>query len=96
MKRRNAFVLILCLVALLALVGSAFAGASDDYTIPWSVIGGGGGRSTSSGYVLEGTVGQAVVGLSEDGSYQLGGGFWYGIYRVYRIYLPFIAKMISL
>jgi len=92
MKRRNAFVLILCLVALLALVGNAFA--AGDYAIPWHVVAGGGGRSASSGYVLEGTVGQGVVGFSEDASYQLSGGFWY--YQIYRVYLPFILKVVSL
>lgn len=95
MKRGRAFVLVLCIVALLALVGSAFANAPEGYDLSWKVIGGGGGRATSAEYALEGTIGQAAIGPASGGNYQLGGGFWYGLGEIYRVYLPLVLKLFT-
>lgn len=41
-----------------------------------SVFGSGGGKMTSSSYILNGTVGQPLIGLSNDNSVQAEAGFW--------------------
>jgi hypothetical protein len=54
--------------------------SAQPYTIDWSTIAGGGGRSVGGGYVLEGTIGQANAGpVLRGGSYELQGGFWPGL-----------------
>ena len=97
MKRSNLFVVALVLVAFLALVGNAFAvsPANGTYDLSWNVIAGGGGRSASGSYVLEGTVGQPVVGAAQSGGYELGAGFWYGIPPVWKVSIPFAARMLT-
>jgi hypothetical protein len=53
------------------------------------VIGGGGGRSEAGGYVLQGTIGQAIAGKTSQGTYDLCSGFWCGgATSTQSIYLP--------
>jgi hypothetical protein len=53
---------------------------AQTYTIDWSTLDGGGGRSAGGGYVLEGTIGQPDAGPAlRGGTYELQGGFWPGL-----------------
>lgn len=53
---------------------------AQNYTIDWSTLDGGGGRSAGGGYVLEGTIGQPDAGPAlRGGTYELHGGFWPGL-----------------
>ncbi len=46
------------------------------YQIETHVIGGGGGTSSGSDYVISGTLGQPLAGTASGGEYELSGGFW--------------------
>jgi hypothetical protein len=54
--------------------------AAQTYSIEWSTMGGGGGRSVGGNYVIEGTIGQPDAGPTlQGGAYELQGGFWPGL-----------------
>ncbi len=85
--------LLLQAIALLALAGIAFAGGG---CVERSVMAGGGGHAEASIYELDGTIGQAIVGLGPAGSSKLCSGFWCRqavvVYDGYHIYLPLELK----
>ena len=78
------------LVALL-LVSIASAQSSTNYSLSWYALAGGGGRAASTNYAMDGTVGQAAVGLSSSTSYRMLSGYWQN-WPDYRIFLPLILK----
>jgi hypothetical protein len=53
---------------------------------------GGGGNDSSTGVTLDGTLGQAVVGVDTSSPYELSAGFWGGTMVEYSIYIPLILK----
>ncbi len=63
----------------LSLIITSFA-AAQDYDLSWYTIDGGGEMLTTGGaYELGGTVGQPDAGKLSGGSFQLTGGFWFGL-----------------
>ncbi len=50
--------------------------ALGGYELSWSTIDGGGGVSAGGTYIIRGTIGQPDAAYSEDGQYELLGGFW--------------------
>jgi hypothetical protein len=80
----------LIVVALLLVAGTALAGGSGQYISKY-VIGGGGGHSEAGRYVMDATVGQAVVGTFSHAPYELCAGFWCGMGE-YKVYLPVILR----
>ncbi len=64
-------------VLMIILLFASFARAQT-YRIDWYVIGSGGGHSQSSGYQIDATIGQPIVGSSSSASYIIDGGFWAG------------------
>lgn len=87
MRRRAIF---LALLVFLFIASVTFASVLD-YAMPRYVIGAGGGRVAAGSYVLEGTVGQAVVDTVSAGPFSIQSGFWYGL-DVFRLLLPLIAR----
>lgn len=88
---------LLALVALLVLAGSALAGmSSTNYRLDWYVLltGGGGGPTDSTNYAANFTIGQTARGLSSSANYAAGLGYWYGV-GGYKIYLPAVLKNFS-
>ncbi len=82
---------LLILVLLLALAGVAFADSPGQ--ILRSVIGSGGQRVQAGGLVLNGTVGESVVGGPVPvGAMRVASGFWQRIVTATKGYLPFIRK----
>jgi PKD repeat protein len=67
--------LVLVLLGLLCLTGTANAMGSLNFDLSWNVIGGGGGFLSSPSYSMGSTVGQ-IAGLSTSTSYKLQSGFW--------------------
>ncbi len=63
------------LLACLLAAALAF-GALADTRIERHVIAGGGGSSSGTDHVLNGTIGQPVVGASSDSRHAAGAGFW--------------------
>jgi len=84
------------IVALLVLGGLVLAGvaraAAPVVTLQRYVIGGGGGRAEAGGSVLQGTIGQPVVGRVSSGPYELEAGFWAGMGAGQQVYLPVVGK----
>ncbi len=80
----------LIVIALLLLTNTVLAGGGGLY-ISRYVIGGGGGHSVAGHYIMDTTVGQAVVGRSNTISYELCAGFWCGMSE-YKVYLPVIMR----
>jgi len=91
-------VILLGVVALLATAGIALGRSAADHAVEWRVIAGGGGRSTSTGYRVNGTAGQALAGPPpmSSSSYRIGSGFWAGVPGAieieHRIYLPLVLR----
>jgi hypothetical protein len=46
------------------------------YSVDWSTVDGGGGRSTGGVYSVSGTIGQPDAGRMSGGNFTLDGGFW--------------------
>lgn len=60
--------------------GEVQRSSSTNFALDWCVLDAGGGGSTSSaGYAASLTVGQTVVGVTEDATRQAAFGFWYGV-----------------
>ena len=47
-----------------------------DYSLSWSTVDSGGGRSSGDNYTLDGTIGQPDAATSSGGVYTLQGGYW--------------------
>ena len=92
MRKRAIQISIVVLIVLVAAGGVLIVGAAPlALDIGRSVIGGGGGNSSAGAYVLDGTVGQPVVGTVSNSPYNLCAGFWCGM-GVYKVYLPFVLR----
>jgi hypothetical protein len=81
---------ILVVVALLLAAGTVLAGGGGPY-ISRYVIGGGGGHSQAGSFVVDATIGQAVVGTFSAAPYELCAGFWCEM-REYKVYLPVVLR----
>lgn len=83
----------LAIVLICSLLLSRVVLAYVSPTIDWHVIGGGGGPVEAGTYALDGTIGQAVVGLATDTSLEICSGFWCGAAAAgYKIYLPVVLR----
>ena len=95
MNHKTKIILLLSLVSILLLTGTALA--AGDYQINWWTVDGGGGYSQSADgqYALQGTVGQPEAGSATGGGYTLQGGFWQSLeaaIREFLIHLPLIVS----
>jgi hypothetical protein len=89
---RRAWHRLLIICFLLFLAASMVIAAPTAGEIEWSFLGGSGARVTSNGYVLEGTLGQPVVGQASNQSSALCAGFWCGVPQQHTLYLPLIVR----
>ena len=90
-----AFLLLaLCVIASAGAGRAALAQSGGGFDLSWNVVSGGGSPMASSGFQLNGTVGQPEVnaGLMTGGSHQVGPGFWYGTGGEHKIYLPLVLR----
>ena len=71
---------------------AAITGASASYQINWDVSAGGGATMSSLSYTMMSTIGQSVAGEMGNSNYTLQNGFWYGVFRAFKIFLPLIVK----
>jgi hypothetical protein len=83
-------VLLICLV----IAGSALAGSSENYRLDWftPMTSSGGGTASSANYTVSFTVGQSVIGTASSGDYEVCTGFWCGLARAIKVYLPLILN----
>ena len=70
--------IVVALAAILCLLAAGLVWASGTPSIPWWVMGGGGGQVEAGIYSLDATIGQAAVGVNTGGDYELCSGFWCG------------------
>ena len=70
----------------------AAAQTSASYGIRWHVIGGGGQKSVSVHYVVNGTAGQGAASqpYSVSSNYTISGGYWYGDIARFWDYIPLV------
>ncbi len=80
----------LLLLVAFTLAQSVGASADDNFTIKSSVIAGGGGSSTGGALAIDGTIGQAMVGISSAGNFSVAGGFWNTLTQI-----PAVSNSIS-
>lgn len=95
MKTRKPYFVLVGLLVATVLGGGVLAQVSDNYDLSWHVVSGGGGPMASGNYALNGTIGQAAIGLAESNNYELGAGYWYGVViqiGPLEIYLPLTLK----
>jgi hypothetical protein len=90
MKMKTWIVLFVLAVLVTLLVTPVLAGETSE--INWYVIGGGGGPAGSSVYTLNGTIGQPLVGLSNNNNSELCSGFWCLSLQWIKIYMPAILR----
>lgn len=89
-KRTVAFALLVALV-LVVVSGILVQARSDDWTVPWWTVDGGGGISSGAGFSLKGTVGQSDAGpMLQGGGYALKGGYWAA--GGSSLYLPLVRR----
>jgi hypothetical protein len=93
MKRRIVRIGLLSLLAI-ALVVGAVAMTSSNYHLKWFTpgTGGGGGPVASSNYAVNFTVGQTVIGQASSSNYKTDLGYWYGLLRMFRRFLPIVTE----
>jgi hypothetical protein len=75
MKRKYGLILGLLGILVVAVTARALIA----YNMPRSVIGGGGGRSSSASYGLSGVIGQPIVDHTDSANYELQSGFYAGL-----------------
>jgi len=91
--KRLRLVLTGIVLALLLVAVTGIVLASNPPAINWWVIGGGGaGSSSALSVMLNGTLGQPVVGSSAGGDVMLNSGFWYGSPPLAYFYVPVVKK----
>jgi hypothetical protein len=90
MRLRTLLVLLLILAFL---GGLAQAASPTDLELGRRVIGNGGGRVEQNFYTIHSTLGQGVVGTTNQSPYELCAGYWCNLARVqYKIYLPLLTR----
>jgi hypothetical protein len=90
MKTKRLTFLLIVLLCVSLPVGNVTARVLQ--TIDWSVIGGGGGHAESGIYILDGTIGQPVIGVASASPYEVCSGFWCGVSDAGPLYLPLILR----
>jgi len=84
--------ILLLLGALLLLSAALLTAAPTELTIPWYVVGNGGGTSANETYSVSGTMGQNITAVSTSETYSLSSGYWSGSASKNFVYLPTIIK----
>ena len=93
MRRKKLVVAVLILWMTAVLFGTA--GAIDDFNLVSFHTPGGGGVSASEGFILDGSIGQPVIGSASGGDFRIVTGFWEdkGLYEFTGgLYLPLIFE----
>ena len=89
-KYTHGFLMLLVLAVLLSASGVVLA--ANGLEVKRWVVGSGGGRAEGGDYVLDATVGQAVVGSISSSPYELCVGFWCRGVGGYKVYLPLLVR----
>lgn len=91
------YLLVIIVSAAVLSLGMAYAQSGGGYDLSWWTIDGGGGQAAAGNYVLAGSIGQPVAGVSQSGGMVLASGFWVDAGPEStpsgpRIFLPLLRK----
>ena len=96
MNKPLTLALLLALLAGLLLASAALAQTSTTYDLSRHIAGNGGGEMGSTTYLMQGTIGQALVYQTDSDHYALTGGYWHpapgGVGLGCTVYLPLLMK----
>ena len=93
MNKRTILIVLVSLLVVPLVVGFVRAQTSTSFDLSWYVLGGGGTRADSAAHAMNGTLGQGIVGVSDDTGIQMQSGFWYGAALPrHRHYLPLVLR----
>ena len=96
MNKPLTLALLLALLSGLLLAGAALAQTSATYGLSWHIAGNGGGEMESTTYLMQGTIGQALVRQTGSDQYALTGGYWHpapgSVGWDYTVSLPLLMK----
>ncbi|MDQ4076980.1 MAG: hypothetical protein M3220_12130 [Chloroflexota bacterium] len=87
---RSVALLVLTLILLLSLMGSAFS--SGGTALDWSVTASGGGHAEAGNLSLDSTIGQPVIGTTGNGDAVLCAGFWCRVTALFHTYFPVLLR----
>jgi hypothetical protein len=93
MRRNKLYAAGLALLLVMLLAGAVYAGSAG-YAVGWRVMAGGGQKSVSAQYQVQGTFGQLAIGPAQGAHQRLGAGYWYGVGKGERhpLFLPYVHK----
>jgi uncharacterized membrane protein len=92
-NKRTILIVLVSLLVVPLVVGIVGAQTSTSFDLSWYVLGGGGKRTDSAAYAMNGTLGQGIVGVSDDTGFQVQSGYWYGASLPgCRVYLPLVLR----
>jgi hypothetical protein len=85
---------LLIIVTFLVLLGTGVALALSTPEIDRWVIASGGGTVQSPGgeIVLQGTIGQPILGSSQEGGVEICSGFWCRVGEFFKVFLPITLR----
>ena len=90
---KHALLLIVCLLAITLLAGTATAPPTPAALGRFVTAGGGGTVTNGSTIILSSTVGEAVANdLSTTGTLRMGAGYWEDLTPDYPMFLPLVRK----
>ena len=84
--------ILLLLLGSLLLSAALLTAAPTALTIPWQVVGSGGGDSSDGAFAVSGTIGQGITAVSNDSTLNLSSGYWNGTSGNHSVYLPVVIK----
>jgi hypothetical protein len=98
MRIRATIVLIGVMVVTGLLAAGVLAAPAAQTVLDWQTVDSGGGHGSSSNYLIDGSIGQPLLGAGGSATYRLGAGYGYGIGDAvpippgYNMYLPLVVK----
>jgi hypothetical protein len=94
MSEQTVTALVAGVLCCLLLAGSVLASSSTNYWLDWftPLTSGGGGAANSTNYAINLTIGQSAIGRSSSANYGVGLGYWHGVERQFKVYLPIVVK----
>ena len=94
MKSKPFVAISAALILVLLVSVSVLAMSSASYQLDWFVQppGSGGGKSSSTSYTANFTIGQTITGPSTSTNYKAGLGYWAGAGGEYTVFLPAVKK----
>ena len=97
MKKKAALLLLTLAILSTILTQSVSAMSSTNYSLEWftPLTTGAGGKSASTNYIMDLTIGQSAIGSASSTNYRVGLGYWGALVELLRLWfinLPIILR----